>query len=264
MEKNKKYLIKESELKEIIKEMVLMELYNPDDYAHMHTQNYKGPMPNLTDIGRGAWNMIKDIPGAVFSDEYRNKVANSDPGFWNDLQRRMLDLFGVSAPGTAGPDWIPKINQIGGRPGTGPNKNAEQQLNVNQAVDYLRVHSYDHYIKEKCGNCAAAVRTALNAGGLDVPHGMNGLHAKNYIRILPENGWVEIPVNQAGELCDVCVIAPCIDGYGKKHNSGHISMCIGNGVWASDFKQQSMIGLAGGIAPGQGKVVYVFRYRNRV
>ena len=66
MEKNKKYLIKESELKEIIREMVLMELYNPDDYAHMHTQNYKGPAPNLGDAGRGVWNMIKDIPGAVF------------------------------------------------------------------------------------------------------------------------------------------------------------------------------------------------------
>jgi hypothetical protein len=264
MEKNKKYLIKESELKEIIQEMILMELYDPKDYAGMYTKNYTGKIPNAGDALSGAWNMIKGIPNAIIPDEYKNQVANNGPGFWNDLQRRMLDMLGASAAGTAGPDWLPKLNQIGGKPGTGPNKNAEQQLNVNKAVDWLRNHAYPRYIKEKCGHCATYVRTALNAGGLDAPHGMDGLYAKNYIRILPENGWVEISPNQAGELCDVCVIDSCIGGNGKKHPAGHISMCIGNGVWASDFIQNSMVGISGGIKPGQGNVVHVFRYRNRV
>ena len=250
--------------------MILMELYNPDDYAHMHTQNYKGRMPNLTDIGKGAWNMIKDIPDAVFSDEYRDKVANEGgPGVLDDFQRWLLGTLDTSKQGTTGPDVMPWFNQIAGwfsqnKINPGPNKNAEQPLNVNAAVDWLRNNSYDHYIKGKCGYCARYVRIALNNGGLSVPHGMRAWYAKDYLNVLPANGWDEIPVNQAGELCDVCVIGPCIDGNGNKHSSGHISMCIGNGVWASDFKQQSMIGLSGGIAPGQGNVVHVFRYRNRV
>lgn len=264
MEKNKKYLIKESELKEIIQEMILMELYDPKDYAGMYTKNYNGRIPNAGDAISGVWNMIKGIPNAAIPDEYKNKVANNGPGFWNDLQRRMLDMLGASAAGTAGPDWIPKTGQVGGKPGTGPNKNAEQQLNVNNAVDWLRNHAYPRYIKSKCGHCAAYVRTALNAGGLDVPHGMNGLYAKNYLRILPENGWVEIPVSQAGELCDVCVIDAFVSGNGKKHYAGHIAMCIGNGVWASDFIQRSMYGINGGLARGEERKVHVFRYRNRV
>ena len=36
----KKYTIKESELKEIIQEMLLMEVYNPNDYKDMYTSDY--------------------------------------------------------------------------------------------------------------------------------------------------------------------------------------------------------------------------------
>ena len=261
--KGKKYVIKESELKEIIGEMVLNELYNAADYAGMHTQNYNGKVPTVG----GALNTVKDMlvnaPGAIISNDTKQNVADSGPGFWNDMRRRFLDMLNANKPGTAGPDWIPGMSTWFSKGASTPNANAEQQLNVNYAVDWLRNHAYRRYIKGVCGNCARYVRTALNAGGLDVPHGNSAKYARDYVRILPANGWQEIPMNSAGELCDVCVLEPFVDTNGNNHPAGHISMCIGNGVWASDFIQQSMFGIAGGVQSPQN-VAHVYRYRNRV
>ena len=102
---------------------------------------------------------------------------------------------------------------------------------------------------------------ALNRGGLGVPYGMKADSAKYYINILPANGWEEIPTNQAGEPCDVVVIGPCVDDGGNPHPEGHMAMCLGNGVWASDFIQSTMYGLNGTPPPS---AVHVFRYKNRV
>lgn len=265
--KEKKYVIRESELAEIIKEMVINEIYNANDYAGMHTkdyaQKYGGKSPNVGDMASRVWNMVKGIPNAVISNDYKERVANSGAGNWNDIQRRFLDMLAANKAGTAGPDWIPGADTWFRKGASKPNANAEQQLNVNYAVDWLRDHAYRRYIKGVCGNCARYVRTALNAGGLDVPHGNSAKYARDYVRILPANGWQEIPMNSAGELCDVCVLEPFVDTYGKNHPAGHISMCIGNGVWASDFIQQNMFGIAGGVQAPQN-VAHVYRYKNRV
>jgi hypothetical protein len=90
---------------------------------------------------------------------------------------------------------------------------------------------------------------------------MRAPSAKYYNNILPANGWEKISVSQAGEPGDVIVIAPCIDGRGRNHPNGHIAMCLGGGVWASDFIQRTMHGLAGAPPPDK---VQVYRYKNRV
>jgi hypothetical protein len=83
---------------------------------------------------------------------------------------------------------------------------------------------------------------------------MNGRHAANYVTILKSNGWREINQSQAGAVGDVVVIEAF-----QGHPYGHIAMCCGNGRWYSDFRQNSMVGLAGGAPPA---LVHVFRYTN--
>lgn len=246
----KKYLIKESELKEIIQEMMLMELFNPDDYNGMHTPGYQGTTPMPKDYIRGAWNLVKGIPGMIIPDSWKQKAAEGN----NPFAQYLLGLLGAQQAGTARPDWVPNLGQ---HRGEGSNADAKQQLNVNAAVNWLRNNAG----RKSTGWCARYVRRALNRGGLQVPHGMRAPSAKFYINILPANGWQEIPANQAGELCDVVVIDPCKDSTGKDHPNGHIAMCIGNGVWASDFIQRTMHGLRGTPPPG---AVHVFRYKNKV
>ena len=137
-----------------------------------------------------------------------------------------------------------------------PNANAEQPLNVTAASNWIRANANRPYNKDYCGYCARYVRLALNAGGLKVPHGMPAGDAKDYLTVLPSNGWDEIPINQAGQPGDVIVIAP----HGT-HPRGHIAMCAGNGQWFSDYAQNSIHGLRK--EPPRG-TMHVFRYRNRV
>lgn len=253
-EKGRKYLIKESELKEIIQEMILMELYDPADY-NMHTKYYTGSIPNVGDALRGVGNMIKNAPAAIIPDEWKERVAQGD----SDFLQWLLGSLNAQAPGTAGPDFL--RNFFGQPIGQGQNADASQPLNVNTAVNWLKRYAYPKYDKDKCRQCAKYVRMALNRGGLGVPHGMKADSAKYYVNILPANGWEEIPINQAGELCDVVVIDPCIDSAKERHPNGHIAMCIGNGVWASDFIQKTMHGLKGTPPPS---AIHVYRYKNRV
>ena len=254
---SKKYLIKESELKEIIQEMLLMELYNPDDYKDMYTPGYKGNAPMPKDYLGGALNLLKGIPDMVIPDSWKERAAEGDRG----ILQYILGLLGAQKAGTARADFVPNLGQMFG--GKGQNADAHEQLNVNAAVNWLRGHAYSHYIKGKCGNCARYVRRALNIGGLKVPYGMEHGSAKNYYNILKANGWEEISESQAGELGDVVVIMPYRDEKGNiLHPNGHIAMCIGKGVWASDFIQKSMHGLNG--TPPPPSAVHVFRYKNRV
>jgi hypothetical protein len=248
--KGKKYLIKESELKEIVREMMLMELFNPDDYKHLYTPGYQGSPTLPKDYIKGAWNLLKGIPNIVIPDSWKEAAANGN----GDIAQYILSLLGAQMAGTAGADFVP---HFGLRSGEGPNPDAHQQLHVNAAANWLRSNAG----RRTSGSCAKYVRIALNRGGIQVPHGMRAPSAKYYYNILKANGWEEIPVNQAGELCDVVVISPCVDSLGTGHPDGHIAMCIGNGMWASDFIQKNMYGLRG-MPPS--KAVHVFRYKNRV
>ena len=211
MEKRgKKYIIKESELKEIIREMMLMEVYNPDDYKNMYTTRYQnsnmgdGKLPTPHDYMSNAW---KGLMGLIIPEKWREKVAqgNSD----------VLQYHGE-----------------------GSNADASQPLNVNAAVSWLRSHANPRYDKNKCGWCARYVRMALNRGGLQVPHGMAAPSAKYYVNVLPANGWEKIDVSQAGEPGDVVVIGDCIDSNGKRHN-----LEMGSGLPTSS-RRRCMVWLA--------------------
>lgn len=224
----KKYVIKESELKEIIQEMILLEVYNAADYAGMHTSNYNGKVANLGD--------------------YANALKGLAQGGFGALK----NLFGGGENQT-GAGFLGGLfnNDFAKQVDSGKNADAHQVLNVADACNWLKQHAHPkttHY-------CARYVRQALNAGGLGVPHGMAAPDARYYQRILPSNGWDEIPVNQAGQPCDVVVI-----GQHQGHPLGHIAMCLGNGQWASDFIQKTMHGLT---TPPPPEVVHVFRYRNK-
>lgn len=223
----KKYLISERELKEIIQEVSLMEVFNPDDYKDMRGPgDRKAPLPK--DYIGGALGLAGGLLGISGSGSSKKNNTTGD----SDISFALYK-------------------------GGGSNADAHEPLKVNATVNWLRNNAHTgttHW-------CARYVRMALNAGGLQVPHGMPAPSAKYYMNILPANGWEEIPVNKAGELCDVVVISPCVDDSGHNHPDGHIAMCIGNGVWASDFIQRTMHGLRGNPPPS---AVHVFRYKNRV
>ena len=234
--------------------MVLMEVFDPKNYEHLNLPGEGGQTPMPKDYLAGLWKLIKGTPNLIIPDSVKQNVANSNNGFWQYI----LSALGAQQAGTAGGDLVRNSGQ---KKGEGQNAGAHEPLHVNAAVNWLRNNAYPYYIKGKSGNCARYVKRALNRGGLDVPYGMPHNYAKDYYNILRANGWQEIPANQAGELCDVVVIMPCIDSAKREHPAGHIAMCIGNSVWASDFIQKSMYGLQGEPPPS---AVHVFRYRNRV
>lgn len=252
----KKYLIKESELKEIIQEMLLMELYNPDDYKNMYTKGTSNAQfPNAGEALNNAWNIIKGIPNALIPDKWKEQIANGNGHVGNDFLQWLMGSLGATAAGTAGPDWAPNIGQ---KPGSGSNRDAHEQLNVAAACNWLASNA-----KPKSTHwCARYVRIALNRGGLSLPNGMPAPSAKYYVNILPANGWDEIPAAQAGQPCDVIVIDETWS-IRREHyyKNGHIAMCIWNGRWASDFLQNSPSGLRYAVPPER---VHYYRYRNRV
>lgn len=255
MAKNKKYIIRESELKEIIKEMVLMEVYDPSSFNHLYTKNYTGQAnPNVGSVLSGAWNLIKGIPNAVIPDKWKEAAATGN----SDFAQWILDVLGAQKAGTAGADWVKdwwnstKVGGTGAGVDTGANADAHQPLNVAAACQWLRTNAKPKPSKY----CARYVRMALNRGGLGLPHGMPAPWACYYTKILPANGWVPIDASQAGQPCDVVVIDKC-----PGHPKGHIAMCLGNGQWASDFMQKTVHGLR--VPPPVG-TMHFYRYRNRV
>ena len=263
MEKEKKtYHIRESELKEIIREMIAVETVRgllSEDHEYLRDPASAGKViPKPYDYLKGVVNMGKGLPGILIPDSVKEKVANGDSSA-NEFLRWLFAGLGASADGSTGPD----IFKNRGQEGMSQDPEGKTPFNVAQAVRWMQVHAYPRYNKNTCGYCARAVRRALQTGGLPVPWGNWGLarSAKGYMQILPANGWDEIPVSQAGEPGDVCVIGACVDSRGRRHPEGHIAMCLGNGVWSSDFIQRNMYGLAGTPPPS---VVKVFRYRNRV
>lgn len=252
----KKYLIKENELKEIIQEMLLMELYNPDDYKDMYLKGTgNAPLPNMGDALGGAWNIIKGVPNALIPDKWKEQVAKGNGHIGNDFLQWLMNTFGVSAAGTAGADWAPNIGQ---KQGKGQNRDAHEQLNVAAACNWLATNANPKPTRW----CARYVRIALNRGGLSSPYGMPAPSAKYYVNILPANGWDEISPQEAGQPCDVVVIDATRSINGKSnYPMGHIAMCIGNGRWASDFLQNNVYGLKNPVPPEK---IHFYRYRNKV
>lgn len=252
----KKYLIKESELKEIVQEMLLMELYNPDDYKNMYQKGTSdAPLPNIGDALGGAWNIIKGIPNALIPDKWKEQIANGNGHLGNDFLQWLMGSLDAAAAGTAGADWVPNIGQ---KHGEGQNKDAHEQLNVAAACNWLATNAKAKTIHR----CARYVRIALNRGGLSLPYGMPATSAKYYYNILRANGWEFISAQEAGQPCDVVVVDQTMSLDGKhNYKDGHIAMCIGNGRWASDFLQNSVTGLAHQVPPEK---IHFFRYKNKV
>jgi hypothetical protein len=253
-EKGQKYVIRESELKEIIKEMILTELYNPNDYRANFVNGRPAEYRHIKDIGKSVGNILKGIPGALISDEDKERIQSGD----NDFLRWLLGSLNASPEGSTGPDYVPNLTslRIFGGPGWGKgnNSDAHEVFNPQLAVRGILGRATPRYIRGQNGYCARAVRMALQDGGLSCPWGMNADEAKDYLTVLPNNGWQEIAVNDAVQPGDIVVIS-AFNG----HPYGHIAMCVGGGRWVSDFVQNSMLGINGGVPQG---CIHTFRYTN--
>lgn len=249
----KKYIIKESELKEIIREMVLMEVYNPDDYKGSlyppGTENKQ--LPTVGDAINGLGNITQNAFRKIIPQSWKEKAANKGGfGQW------LLGSLGATAAGTAGADYLPNIPQI--IDGKSQNADAHEQLNIAAACQFLTSHAHP----KSTGSCARYVRRALNHGGLSLPHGMYAPSAKYYYNILLKNGWEIISPQVAGEPGDVVVVDDTWSlNRRHRYKDGHIAMCYGSGKWASDFFQRTPIGLLYPVPPER---VHYFRYKNRV
>lgn len=237
-QEGKKYTIKESELKEIIREMILMEIYEPDKYV----ANFDNGVPPQNVRLRDLIHLNK------FPEALNNAAQNGD----NALIRRLNDFLGTNNGPAVGPDVIPGVGQV--LNGTGPNANAEQVFYPKKAAQWLENNATPHYDPSRNKWCAKHVRFALNSGGLRAPWGMAATSAYMYANVLPANGWVEIPKNTAGQVGDIVVV----DEY-PAHPHGHIAMCTGPGRWVSDFVQRSVYGLKD-VPPANR--VHFYRYAN--
>lgn len=103
--------------------------------------------------------------------------------------------------------------------------------NVNDATQFLR----DHAQERSQGRCAAAVRQALEAGGLDTTGRPNA--AGDYDSFLPGLGFHEVDINgYVPQEGDIVVHEPR-----EGHEYGHIAMYDGEN-WISDFVQRDMFG----------------------
>lgn len=250
--KGKKYIIKESELKEIILEALLMEKYNRNDYRYMYADpkaadkdphTFGDSYKNAGKVFRGLGDMIKrGFENTNWGKNLQNKAYNG-----NDFLQWLLGDLGLQRAGSAGADLVPDFGQWGGKTQNG---DAHEVLNAREACNFLRATANPNPTRW----CARHVRMALNHGGLGLPNGMPAPSAKYYLNILPRNGWQEIPANQAGQPCDVIVI----DAH-NGHPDGHIAMCVGGGQWISDFVQATAHGLR---VPPPAGVCHFFRYRN--
>ena len=259
MKTENKYIIKESELKEIINEMIAMELYNPADYKGLYGNEAKSRL-HIKDYLKAGSDMLKNLPGGIIPNNVKDRIEKGD----SQALQWLLGVLGANTAGRMGPDFFPDfstIRQHGFKAlNYGDNGNAEQEFNATAAAQYAMSKAYPAYDKQTCGHCAKSVRQALNYGGLGVPHGMPAGYAKDYLKVLPANGWQEIMPGQAGQVGDVVVVAP-FKGAVKDYRSGHIAICCGNGQWVSDFRQRTPHGLA---TPPPANAIHYYRYRNIV
>lgn len=260
--KGKKYVIRESELKEIIAEMILLESVDPNMYQANFVNGQPPKSMPLNQYLKKGLNLIKGIPDALVPDDWKERIAKGDNSFLTWL----AGSAGLNLGGQAAADYVPDMRNwrvFGGNyPTSGNNGDAHEIFYVDVACAWLLTHATPYYIKGKNGHCGIWVRTALNEAGMTAPWGMWNIadSAKGYIRILPANGWGEISASEAGQKGDILVIDECttIDTKGK-HPHGHIAMCCGPGLWVADYRhgRGNITGLRG--TPPQDKV-HFYRY----
>lgn len=271
MKEGKKYILRESELKEIIKEMILDEISEANDGSayFVSTDGYTPQtIPHIRDYVSTGGKVLKSGLSAILkafgvNDEYIERVQNGD----NDLAQWLIGALGLNTAGHVGADYVPDVRSMkwAGGPGWGKGNNfdAKEVFYPDQAARWILSNATPRYIRGKNGWCARYVKLALNAGGLSAPWGMIAGSAKDYLKVLPSNGWVEIPPSQAGQVGDVMVIDACRTRSGRRgfHKYGHIAMYCGGGQWVSDFRHRpdNIYGLNG---TPPASAVHYFRYKN--
>ena len=128
-------------------------------------------------------------------------------------------------------------------------------FDIDSAVSTLDQNAYPRYSKDLCGLCARAVRTSLEAGGIETtgyPY-----HAKDYGQHLSDWGFKQVSPNGYTPIPgDIRVIQPYTGG----NPSGHINMYNGSN-WVSDFVEN-------GFWPGPGYRAHrppykIFRWPNK-
>ena len=106
-------------------------------------------------------------------------------------------------------------------------------FDVVKAVTYLTANAYPEYIREKCGYCARAVRTALEAGGIDTSE--RPKYAKDYGPYLKEWGFNTVDNSSyMPQMGDIRVFQP----YEGGNIAGHIDMYNGT-QWVSDYIEKN-------------------------
>lgn len=245
----KKYILRESELADLIIGTILLESSATSISQAAYTPRGRGQNPiQVKDVTKALGGALGSVPEALFPGSTEKVMSGNNP-----LLRGLYNLLGANGAAAA-PDFIRNYLRGQGR-GEGQNPDAHQVFNVNAAAAWLKNNAQPTYNKATSGWCARYVRIAMNQGGLEAPWGMPAGDAKDYLTILPKNGWDLIALGTPPEVGDVCVIAAH-----PGHPHGHIAMYIGRGVWASDFIQGSMHGLK---TPPPAGTVHLFRYRNR-
>ena len=129
-------------------------------------------------------------------------------------------------------------------------------FDIDKAVNYLNANAYPSYSKETCGNCAKAVRMAIEAGGIKTNNRPSSGSAKDYGPFLEQWGFSKIDTESKIQKGDVRVIQNYPGG--SKH--GHMDMYNGE-RWVSDFLQN-------GFWPGPGYRTHqpsyqIYRYGNK-
>ncbi|ARF51481.1 cytoplasmic protein [Pantoea stewartii subsp. stewartii DC283] len=95
---------------------------------------------------------------------------------------------------------------------------------VSKAVAHLRSHAFS----ASTGNCARAVREAIQAGGIRLTPTHS---AKDYGARLESAGFRPLPDGMFPRAGDVVIIQPI-----PNHPHGHMAMYDGH-LWISDFRQ---------------------------
>jgi hypothetical protein len=114
-------------------------------------------------------------------------------------------------------------------------------FNLDKAVDYLNANAYPAYDKQTCGNCARAVRLAIEAGGVNTSNRPSSGSAKDFGAYIKGWGFSTISnTNYTPLKGDVRVI----QNYPGGSQHGHMDMYNGD-RWVSDFLQN-------GFWPGSG------------
>ena len=273
-----------------------------------------------TDVNRKVWlaqldgtkNMVskeasgltfgaKDTFSPMFAYAIKKRYGNNVSGnrYASKEMSQIKDFSGIVNADTSKCDEVKEIS--GG--GTyiddslvGDNPTVVGRFNISKAVLWITEHSYNQYIKGKCGKCATAVLNALAAGGLTLPNGFRHTCGEKCGSGYATNLWYNcdeeegksgllfdwgfslfasgttdantrvFPRKESLQMGDVAII-----GYNKNlskfsSETYRYHACIWTGKeWISDFKQgdrmspyKNFNGISGGCYP-----YAVFRYTKR-